>query len=131
MERILTLLVFLLLVSAAIAQPARLPDIGRLMSMSRDAAYMNREGCAVGFSKENSIFSCLPRLTVTLSRGRTTVVQNRLVNDGSAVMCGCGFGCNDYGMVLGYLRVAVVRNGYFQLSHAYALGNEMVSCIVY
>ncbi|MEM4202495.1 MAG: hypothetical protein QXS54_00350 [Candidatus Methanomethylicaceae archaeon] len=131
MTRVLLSSVFLLLSAPALAQPAqRIPPIGEIMMSSPDAASIV-DNCTLSFNKTSRRFQCSRRIDVALSNGRQTIVQLQGIRPSNKIFCGCWLGCNQYGMVLGYLMVDSIGDGWFRIRHAYALGNEVVSCAVY
>lgn len=128
MLRRLLLSIFLLSLPAhAQVKP---PAIGDIMMSSPDARNLT-ESCVLAFSKQKRQFICAIRIDVQLSPGRETLVFNPYVTQDKKVLCGCAYGCNPQGMVLGYYSVSNVDNGGFKIDHAYAIGNEKISCIVY
>lgn len=115
-------------VGVALAQ-VRQPSIGDIMMASPDVRNI-RDNCVLAFSIKGRSFTCAKRVDVNLTSGNTTTVVAD-VNTQNKVICSCAYGCNPQGMVLGYMSVSQVNNGSFTISHARAIGNEIVSCIIY
>lgn len=142
--RALTFLL-LLLVPLLLAQ-RRLPDIGELMYQSRDYQVNTciREGGILIYDDSTHLFSCTTSgsisgsiVRVTLAAGTRTVLSDTRIAANSGVACGCllpadqdGPSCNTEASWLARMRVAEITTGSAVLVHAYAIGNEEVSCLV-
>lgn len=146
MKRALMAIAFAAIVSTAAAQT--LPDVGR--QLCSDASYSGRNvwnGCSFRFQPnkdgtsscalvcESQISGVIGR--ILLSQGTITQVANPRVTKASIVTCGCDLGtadipgCNEGGWWLARdIETESQDTGVYWIRHAYAEGDEYVTCMV-
>lgn len=132
MRRVLfTALLLSLYFNISHGQQKSLPDIGELMSSSRDSRYIINH-CSLSYDKDRRLFQCERSIDVTLSQGRETIISFTGVQEINRVECGCYTDkCNNGGMVLGYMKVKKISRDTISITHAYAIGNEVIQCVIW
>lgn len=127
------------------------PPIGAIVKQSPADFNNIKSGCVWRYNMGSSttaptyLVDCATRaqlygtpIRVTLTGGNTlTTVSNSTVTASNYVTCGCDGpasgavpSCNPAGRHLAEIRVRSTSAGSFEIQHGYALGNEVITCVI-